>query len=152
MEIICFCPTCGATNRLTGEGLGGAACRSCQTPIPVASTQPADTGGALARCPICGEDKLYIQKRFSQKFGCFIIAVGAAAVPWTYGLSLAACALLDLFLYRLLPTISVCYVCASRIAGVPVNPEHHAYDLMTAQTWEARAVNWRRRHDRSVQG
>lgn len=151
MEIICFCPTCGATNRLAGDGSIGAACRSCRTPLPIAPGSPAEPAKPITRCPVCGEDKLYVQKRFSQKLGCLIIAAGAAAVPWTYGLSLAVCALLDLFLYRLLPTITVCYVCATRIAGVPVNPQHHAYELMTAQTWEARAVNWRRRHDRSAQ-
>ena len=109
-----------------------------------------ESESALERCPVCGEDKLYVQKRFSQKLGCFIIAAGAAAVPWTYGLSLAVCALLDLALYRLLPSIAVCYVCASRIAGAPHNPDHRPYDLMTAQTWEARAVNWRKRHDRTA--
>ncbi len=149
MEITCFCPSCGASNRLAPAAPGAAPCRSCHATLPLAPAAAIEPGALLTRCPVCEEDKLYVQKRFSQKIGCLIIAVGAALVPWTYGLSLAACALLDLILYRLLPTITVCYVCAARIGGGRANPDHRPYDLMTAQTWEARAVNWRRRHDRS---
>ena len=103
----------------------------------------------LAACPICGEDKLYVQKSLDQKIGCLVLAAGAALVPWTYGLSLAVCALADWLLYRMLPSITVCYVCGARCSGWPLNPDHKTYDLMTAQTWEARSITWRRRHDRS---
>lgn len=154
MEIICFCPTCGSGNRLAKPLPAGPECRSCRAPLPMAppasQAAPSADSGGLRRCPVCGEDKLYVQKRFRQKLGCLIIAAGAAAVPWTYGLSLAACALFDLILYRMLPTIAVCYVCATRIAGTRLDPELAPYDLMTAQTWEARSVTWRRRHDRSA--
>jgi hypothetical protein len=156
LEIICFCPTCGASNRIAGPAASApavaaaaAACRSCRAELPLDGSVAMEHGEFVTRCPVCGEDKLFVQKRLSQKVGCLVIAVGAALVPWTYGLSLAACALLDLILYKLLPTITVCYVCAARIGGVRANPDHHPYDLMTAQTWEARSVNWRRRNDRS---
>jgi len=49
----------------------------------------------------------------------------------------------------MLPSETVCYVCGSRYTGPPLNPDHKAYDLMTAQTWEARSIAWRRRNDHS---
>lgn len=139
------CPGCGAAGRLelpvrTGQT---AACRSCGVEMTLAAA--AGTSAPLVVCPICGDDKLYVQKDFSQKTGCLIVAIGAALVPWTYGLSLAACALLDLILYQRLPPLTVCYVCGSRHAGTPISPDHHPFDLMTAQTYEARSLSWRRR-------
>lgn len=97
---------------------------------------------------MCGEDKLYLVKDFDQRIGCLIVAAGAALVPWTYGLSLAVCALADLLLYRSLPMIAACYVCGARFQGHPAGPDLRPYDLMTAQTYEARALAWRKRHDR----
>ena len=58
----------------------------------------------------------------------------------------AVCALLDLALYLWLPMIAVCYVCGARYAGLPLSPDHAPYDLMTAQTYEARSHNWHARH------
>jgi len=98
----------------------------------------------VTRCIVCGEDKFYVQKAFNQKVGCLIIAAGAALVPWTYGLSLGVCAAVDWLLYKLLPSVTVCYVCRASYGGLPLNPDHRPYDLMTAQTWEARALMWRR--------
>jgi hypothetical protein len=93
---------------------------------------------------VCGEDKFYVQKAFSQKAGCLIVAAGATLVPWTYGLSLAVCALLDWILYKILPSVTVCYICRASYGGIPLNPDHRPYELVTAQTWEARALAWRR--------
>lgn len=71
-----------------------------------------------------------------------MVAFGAVLTPWTYGLSLAFMALVDFVLYQILPRVSVCYICKARYCGVPPNPAHGPYELLTAQTYEARAVNW----------
>ena len=107
-------------------------------------------GRAVSTCAVCGDDKLYVQKDFSQKVGCLVVGIGAVLVPWTYGLSLAVCALADWLAYRMLPMITVCYICRTRYRGLPVNPNHRPFELMTAQTWEARTLTWRRLHDRSA--
>ena len=100
-------------------------------------------------CPLCGNDKLYRQKDFSQKLGCLIMGVGAALVPWTWGLSLPVFALADFALYRALPFITCCYVCGARLRGLPLSPEALPFELLSAQTWEARGLAWRRLNDRS---
>lgn len=147
-DIAIICLTCGVRGRLdlAGDGAAPASwrCPRCAAPLPLKAPREVSPARPIATCAVCGDDKLFIQKPFSQKVGCLIVGVGAALVPWTYGLSLAVCALLDYLLYRTLPTITVCYVCKSRYSGVPLNPRHAPFDLMTAQTYEARALNWRR--------
>ena len=136
---------------MAGAPAGGTelGCRRCGCGIPLHGPAQGRLDAAVSRCAICGDDKFYIQKEFNQKVGCLVVGVGALFVPWTYGLSLAACALLDWALYRMLPWITVCYICGARYAGLPLDPGHKAFDLMTAQTWEARALTWRRRNDQS---
>ena len=152
MEIQVFCPTCGVGNRLAPpfDSEGAPPCRGCSSPLPLARPEAGDPEAGPTVCAVCGDDRFYIQKRFNQKLGCAIVGAGALLVPWTYGVSLAVCALVDLALYRLLPMITVCYVCGSRYLGWSLNPDHRPYDLMTAQTYEARSLTWRRLHDHSA--
>lgn len=136
------CPSCGGLLRIPrGETPRELRCLRCAERIP-SSGGPPIRNAAPPVCHICGSPHLYWQKDFNQKAGCLIVLLGALLVPWTYGLSLAVVALIDLALYRLLPRISVCYVCRARYRGVPPHPEHAPYDLVTAQTWEARSINW----------
>lgn len=147
------CPSCGTVNRRTlplDAGASGIPCRACEAPLHFQAAGAVQPGRAVTSCAACGDDKLYIQKDFNRALGCLIVGVGAALVPWTYGLSLAACALLDLVAYRMLPMITVCYICGTRYRGLPLNPGHHPFELMSAQTWEARSLTWRRLRDRST--
>ena len=156
MEVSCLCPSCGSANRpgiaSTGIDRTGAVCRRCGRPLPIALPGAVTTSPApVTRCAVCGDDKLYVQRDFDQRVGCAIVAAGAALVPWTWGLSLGVCALVDYLLYRRLPPLTVCYVCRARYRGFPPHPDHAPYDLVTAQTWEARSLNWRRLHDGTLE-
>jgi hypothetical protein len=62
-------------------------------------------------CPLCGCRHLYRQRDFNRAWGCLLVAVGAALVPWTFGLSLLVFALFDWWLYRRLAEAVVCYRC-----------------------------------------
>ncbi len=148
--MLCFCPSCGVSNRLRAPLPDQAApCRGCGRPLPVADPGALRSGSPIERCAVCGDANFFIQKDFNQKLGCAVVAAGAVLVPWTYGISLAVCAAIDALLYLGLPLATTCYVCSSRYRGIPLNPDHGKYDLMTAQTYEARSLYWRRRHDRS---
>ncbi|HET6372096.1 MAG TPA: hypothetical protein VFG76_02235 [Candidatus Polarisedimenticolia bacterium] len=143
-----ICRSCGTSNRLTPPFSDTTpACRRCAAGTSLAAAGDVDPLRPPARCVVCGDDKLFTQKSFNTTAGCLVVAAGAAAVPWTYGLSLALCALIDYLLYRRLPPITVCYVCGARYHGQPVNPNHGPYDLMTAQTYEARSIRWRQARD-----
>lgn len=153
MTVITYCPRCGIANNLpvSSNGLGPdpVPCRKCADPLPIRASEAIGTARMVKVCGVCGDDKLYTQKDFNQKIGCLVMAVGAALVPWTWGLSLGVCALADFLLYRVLPTITVCYVCGSRYRGLPINPDHFPFELVTAQLWEARSLNWKKLNDPS---
>lgn len=155
MEVRCLCPSCGSANRLgigaDGIDRDGTLCRRCRRRLPVSQPEViTSSSGPITRCAVCGDDKLYLQKDFDQRVGCAIVAAGAALVPWTWGLSLGVCALVDYLLYRRLPPMTVCYVCGARYRGMAPHPDHAPYDLVTAQTWEARSLNWRRLNDATL--
>jgi hypothetical protein len=141
-RIVLLCPSCGQSIPVAPGPLGSEiGCAGCGESIPVSGGPPI-RGSAPRNCRICGCPHLYWQKRFNQKLGCLIVAAGAALVPWSYGLSLPVVALIDFILYRRLPRISVCYVCKARYLGLPPHPGHEPFDLVTAQSQEARALNW----------
>ncbi|MFQ5700239.1 MAG: hypothetical protein ACE5HU_00155 [Acidobacteriota bacterium] len=148
MRIRYFCPTCGDANTLPVPAASGQVqCRNCSARLALQRPDQPRAGEPVSACTVCGNDGLFIQKQFNQKAGCLIVGLGAALVPWTYGLSLAVCALVDFLLYRVLPLTTVCYVCDTRYLDTPVNPDHKPYDLLTAQTFEPRSLHWRAGHD-----
>ena len=87
------CPSCGDARHLVDHGW----------------SEPPD--GRVELCPLCGCKHLYRQRDFNRALGCGLVALGAILVPWTYGLSLIALSLFDLWLYRRLPEAVVCYRC-----------------------------------------
>jgi hypothetical protein len=137
MEIEFLCPDCRNANAYeVSEAAAAFKCRSCGKDFgPVASYLDPQTG--LQRCVICGCRDLYTQKDFSRKVGCTIAAVGAILAPFTKLISLFVCALIDLLLYRLLPTILICYRCKSIYRDFPLNAEHQPFNLGINDRYQA---------------
>ena len=137
------CPPCGRVIRLPRGGTPELiSCPGCGESV-AAPGGPAISGSAPDRCHVCGSPHLYWQKEFNQKIGCLFVLAGALLVPWTYGLSLGVVALIDLVFYRMLPRVSVCYICRARYQGVPPHEDHAPYNLIIAQTNEARTLSWK---------
>ena len=113
MRVRTQCRACGLPFRATlSTGMAVLACPGCGATRAVA--REGWTGGAEARvevCPLCGCRHLYRQRDFNRALGCGLVAVGAVLVPWTFGLSLIVCSLIDLWLYRRLRDAVVCYKC-----------------------------------------
>lgn len=97
----------------------------------------------LVRCPVCGWAYFYLRKDFNKNLGCAILLVGVLLSPKTFGMSLAACALLDYVLYRRLKEVTICYICGTQFRGVPVNPEHKEFDLGLDEGYERIREEWR---------
>jgi hypothetical protein len=106
------CPNCAATRTVDAAGWTDA-------PRP-----------AVEVCPLCGCRHLYRQRDFNRALGCLLVAVGAALVPWTYGLSLAVLALLDVWLYRRLRPAVVCYRCDTVFRDARPGPRQGDFDLL----------------------
>ena len=86
--------------------------------------------GQVEKCALCGCRHLYRQRDIHRGWGCLIVAVGAALAPWTFGLSLVAFGLVDLWLYRRLPFAVVCYRCDTVFRDARPGPRQGDFDLL----------------------
>ena len=87
-------------------------CPNCSQRRAVGSEGWTDKpNAAVERCPVCDCKHLYRQRDFNRALGCLLVAIGAALVPWTYGLSLIVLSALDFWFYRRLQMSVVCYRC-----------------------------------------
>lgn len=116
-------------------------CDNCdhRQALPPAAVDGGELVDPLAVCLACGSRRLFAQKDFNRKLGVGIVVVGAALSPWTYGLSLLACMLLDYGLYRIVPEITVCYGCDAIHRGFEHNPLHRAHDPLLAERFRRQA-------------
>ena len=85
-----------------------------------------------------------MRKDFPQKPGMAIVVLAAgaflvlAARAHTFYLGvwiLVAAVLVDVILYAIVPRITVCYRCRAEFRGVPVNPQHHGFELAIAEKY-----------------
>jgi hypothetical protein len=67
--------------------------------------------GRLDICPCCGRKDFFKQKDFNRKMGVVFYVIAAILSIWTYGLSLLALYLVDLFLFRRVGDVASCYKC-----------------------------------------
>jgi predicted RNA-binding Zn-ribbon protein involved in translation (DUF1610 family) len=155
LEVRYRCPKCGAQAAApVTPPVGGAApaaisatsadivehrCERCGDVRTLRFSESLRERGVADICALCGSEHFYVQKDFDQRIGCLVVAIGAAFVPWTYGLSLAVCALIDLVLYARLPNVAKCYVCKATYRGGVRNPAHEAFDLHRLEKYEAEA-------------
>ena len=98
----------------------------------------------LTACPKCGCRDLFVRKDFPQKVGLGIVVVAGlafvvlAARPRTFYLGasvLLGAAVVDAVLYFFVPKVTTCYRCRADFRGVPINPEHHGFELATAEKY-----------------
>lgn len=98
----------------------------------------------LETCPKCGCHDLFIRKDFPQKIGLGIVAIAAmtflilAAWRSSFYLGLGVlivASLIDAALYFVVPRITVCYRCRAEFRNVPVNPNHHGFELATGEKY-----------------
>ncbi len=86
-------------------------------------------------CPVCEGSQFYRRKDFNSAIGCMVILAGAILVPYTYGLSLLAVAVIDWIMYKRVPDSGVCYACKAEFKGfvdipnVIVPFDHHTAEL-----------------------
>jgi len=115
------CPGCAAARDVAREGWGES---------------------AVEVCPLCACRHLYRQRDVNRALGCLSIVLGAALVPWTYGLSLLAVTFVDLWLYRRLRDAVVCYRCDTVYRDARPGAGQGEFDLLKhdvlkyGKTWQ----------------
>lgn len=120
-------------------------CPNCGKARPVAAEGWSGPGRRIDACPLCGSRHLYRQRDVNRALGCLVVAIGAALVPWTFGLSLVAFGLFDLWLYRRLGFAVVCYRCDTVYRDARPLPGQGEFDLLKhdvlkyGKTWDQEA-------------
>ena len=112
MRIRTQCHECGLpyATEFNGSNLT-IRCPNCEDEKVLSAEGWSDSPPRVERCPVCSCKHLYRQRDFNRALGCLLVAIGAALVPWTYGLSLIVLSALDFYIYRRLQLSLVCYVC-----------------------------------------
>ncbi len=111
-------------------------------PSPGVPGEGADS--PLSTCLACGCRDLFIRKDFPQKLGLGLVVVAGvvflvlAANPTTFYLGvwvLVGSAVIDAIIYAFVGKVTVCYKCRSEFRNRPLNPEHEAFELATAEKY-----------------
>ncbi len=111
MEVQITCPSCQSSVEVIPDHLCSKVdCDICKHIIDVKFTKEHEEG-ILKECPVCSRMDFYKQKDFNRKIGVILFVIAAILSIWTYGLSLVVLYLLDLFLFRRLAMVTICYKC-----------------------------------------
>ncbi len=129
MRIRTQCRPCGYPYKTElAASTDSLVCPNCSAERPLEG-EPAD-GERLQNCTLCGSEHLYCQRDVNRGAGCALVALGAAFVPWTYGLSLISLGLVDLWLYYRLPMSVVCYKCDTVFRDARPTERQAEFDLL----------------------
>jgi DNA-directed RNA polymerase subunit RPC12/RpoP len=118
MQVQITCPHCGSgITVLPAQNANAAKCDVCSHVVPVTFNEIHEKS-ELVDCPVCSRMDFYQQKDFNRKIGAALFVIAACLVPWTYGLSLLVLYLMDVFLFRRLSMIAICYKCKTIFRNV----------------------------------
>lgn len=132
MRIRIQCHSCGLPYRATiAKPPESLECPNCADRVDVA-TEGWQNGPdySVEHCPICGCKHLYRQRDFNRALGCLLVAIGAALVPWTYGLSLIVLSAVDYWFYKRLSPSVVCYRCDTVFRDAKPSSRQGEFDLL----------------------
>jgi hypothetical protein len=128
MEVQITCKSCGSSVEVVPDANASKVhCDVCQHVQAVTFT-PAHEAGILQECPVCNRQDFYKQKDFNRKIGVMLFVIAAILSIWTYGLSLVALYLVDLFLFGKLAQVAICYKCQTNFRGLNNMAEIHDFD------------------------
>lgn len=146
------CPRCGEVFLQPVEEAPGdrrLSCPKCELGFRDGAPGP-EPDDPVSRCWVCGNQEFYLQKDFNRQLGLSIAVVSFFVILLVMGfaghregiLCLVALAVIDWFLYRMLATVTVCYLCQSIYRGFPLNPEHRGFYLGCEEKYKQLRQQW----------
>jgi uncharacterized C2H2 Zn-finger protein len=128
MTVTLTCPECGSGIHVYPSlEAKKAGCTVCHHEVDVHFNED-HINSIMKDCPSCQRKDFYTQKDFNRKIGVILFVIAAILSIWTYGLSLVALWLVDLFLFKRLPPIVICYKCSAIFRGTKNYAEIHGFD------------------------
>jgi hypothetical protein len=139
MRIALACASCGDRAEASLPA-PTAICRRCAAETMLHASFRQEVPGRLGACLHCGESRLYRQKDLDRRKGLAVVAAGAAVslvlLPFSpamaYGV-LGGLAAVDLWLYRRLPEVAICYRCRAEHRGHDPASAIDPFDLLTLE-------------------
>jgi len=140
------CRSCDAEIAIGPDSPTEVTCLACQKPQTVRIPPSLRVSRIITACVACGYEELYLQKDFNRRIGVGIVAVGILfstyffnhRQPFSAMASLVVTALIDLIIYSLVGTVTVCYSCHAVYRGFQNNPEHEVFDLKKLEKYGGR--------------
>jgi hypothetical protein len=118
MSVEITCTSCGSGIEVQPDHLAHKVeCGVCQHVTDVTFTKEHEEG-ILKECPVCSRQDFYKQKDFNRKIGVILFIIAAILSIWTYGISLVVLYLVDLFLFRKLSAVAICYKCVTNFRNL----------------------------------
>lgn len=128
MEVQITCKSCGSSIEvIPDQQATKVACEVCKEVQEVKFTREHEEG-ILKECPVCSRMDFYKQKDFNRKVGVTLFVIAAILSIWTYGISLVVLYLVDLFLFRKLAMVAICYKCDTNFRKVKNMEEIRPFD------------------------
>ncbi len=128
MIVTLTCTNCGSAINITPSvSANSAKCPICEHEHEV-HFHAEHEQGELKECPSCSRHDFYSQADFNRAIGIAIFVVAAILSIWTYGISFIVAYLIDLFLFRKLSKIAICYKCQTIFRDVKNIKNFHAFD------------------------
>jgi DNA-directed RNA polymerase subunit RPC12/RpoP len=128
MNVQITCDNCGSSVEVIPDQKAvKVQCEICQHVKSVHFTATHEEG-LLKDCPVCARQDFYKQKDFNRKIGVALFVIAAILSIWTYGLSLVALYLVDLFLFKKLALVAICYKCRTNFRNVKNMQEIRDFD------------------------
>ncbi|MCB9094453.1 MAG: hypothetical protein H6621_05220 [Halobacteriovoraceae bacterium] len=132
MEVQITCENCGSSIEVYPDiNANQVECDVCNHNQPVHFNTDHENS-IVEVCPCCQRKDFYKQKDFNRAVGVTLFIIASILAIWTYGISLIVLYLVDLFLFKKLSSIIVCYKCgtifrnAKNVGSVPdFNHEMH---------------------------
>lgn len=128
MEVQITCTECGSSVEVVPSQLAHKVeCDVCKKVHDVKFTAEHEQG-ILKECPVCTRMDFYKQKDFNRKIGVILFVIAAILSIWTYGISLVVLYLFDLFLFRKLSMVAICYKCKTNFRNLTNMMEIRDFD------------------------
>src|SRR5262245_51068793 len=140
------CRGCEAEIAISPEPVGSVVCPACKAQQQVRIPAGLSQWKKVTQCIACGHEDLYVQKDFNRQLGLGIVVAGILVSTYFFNhrqafyamASLVATALVDLLIYTLVGSVTVCYSCHAIYRGFERNPDHEAFDLKKLEKFGGR--------------
>ncbi|GIK17287.1 MAG: hypothetical protein BroJett003_22510 [Planctomycetota bacterium] len=146
MRVRFDCPKEGCVALIELEPLqsavGGIECPRCRTRHRVTLSEDILRNNRVDACALCGCRELFIRKDFPQRLGLGIVVVAAVISFLSYKSNLllswgvlAAAVVIDLAIYFVIGTVTVCYACRAEYRDTAANESHRGFDLAQSEKY-----------------